>query len=92
VDTVVVYEVDRLNRSLTDFVKLVELIDAQSVPFVSVTQGFNTTHSMGRLIDVACVSPVGVGIRSAVLIRHVVSGAAFADMPYEAIRNCGRQR
>jgi len=49
VDTVVVYKVDRLTRSLTDFAKLVELFDRHSVSFVSVTQAFNTTNSMGRL-------------------------------------------
>lgn len=49
VDIVVVYKVDRLTRSLTDFAKLVELFDANSVSFVSVTQAFNTTNSMGRL-------------------------------------------
>jgi DNA invertase Pin-like site-specific DNA recombinase len=46
---VVVYKVDRLTRSLTDFAKLVELFDAHGVCFVSVTQAFNTTTSMGRL-------------------------------------------
>lgn len=49
VDAVVVYKVDRLTRSLADFVKIVETFDAKSVPFVSVTQQFNTTTSMGRL-------------------------------------------
>src|SRR6202012_3340798 len=49
VDIVVVYKVDRLTRSLTDFAKLVELFDAHKVSFVSVTQAFNTTNSMGRL-------------------------------------------
>ena len=49
IDVVVVYKVDRLTRSLTDFAKLVELFDAHGVSFVSVTQGFNTTTSMGRL-------------------------------------------
>lgn len=49
VDTVVVYKVDRLTRSLTDFAKLVELFDKHGVSFVSVTQSFNTTTSMGRL-------------------------------------------
>ena len=48
-DIVVVYKVDRLTRSLADFAKLVELFDAHSVSFVSVTQAFNTTSSMGRL-------------------------------------------
>jgi DNA invertase Pin-like site-specific DNA recombinase len=49
VDAVVVYKVDRLTRSLADFAKLVELFDAHQVSFVSVTQAFNTTTSMGRL-------------------------------------------
>ena len=49
VDVVVVYKVDRLTRALADFAKLVELFDAHSVSFVSVTQAFNTTTSMGRL-------------------------------------------
>jgi site-specific DNA recombinase len=49
IDTVVVYKVDRLTRSLTDFAKIVERLDARQVSFVSVTQQFNTTTSMGRL-------------------------------------------
>jgi len=49
VDTVVVYKVDRLTRSLTDFAKIVETFDQKGVSFVSVTQQFNTTTSMGRL-------------------------------------------
>jgi DNA invertase Pin-like site-specific DNA recombinase len=49
IDVVVVYKVDRLTRSLADFAKLVELFDAHDVSFVSVTQAFNTTTSMGRL-------------------------------------------
>jgi site-specific DNA recombinase len=49
VDTVVVYKVDRLTRSLTDFARMVELFDAKGVSFVAVTQQFNTTTSMGRL-------------------------------------------
>jgi site-specific DNA recombinase len=49
VDTVVVYKVDRLTRSLTDFAKIIEIFDAHKVSFVSVTQHFNTTSSMGRL-------------------------------------------
>src|SRR3978361_141249 len=48
-DVIVVYKVDRLTRSLADFAKLVELFDANGVSFVSVTQQFNTTSSMGRL-------------------------------------------
>src|SRR5271155_2956392 len=53
IDVIVVYKVDRLTRSLADFAKLVELFDAHQVSFVSVTQAFNTTTSMGRLTRVA---------------------------------------
>ena len=49
IDVIVVYKVDRLTRSLADFAKLVELFDTHNVSFVSVTQQFNTTTSMGRL-------------------------------------------
>src|SRR5712692_1401134 len=49
IDIMVVYKVDRLTRSLTDFAKMVEVFDAKSVSFVAVTQQFNTTTSMGRL-------------------------------------------
>jgi DNA invertase Pin-like site-specific DNA recombinase len=49
VDIVVVYKIDRLTRSLFDFAKIVETFDAHKVSFVSVTQSFNTTTSMGRL-------------------------------------------
>ena len=49
IDIVIVYKVDRLSRSLADFVKLIELFDKHDVSFVSVTQQFNTSSSMGRL-------------------------------------------
>jgi hypothetical protein len=49
VDVVVVYKIDRLTRSLTDFSKIVEVLDGAGTSFVSVTQAFNTTNSMGRL-------------------------------------------
>ena len=49
VDLIVVYKIDRLTRSLNDFAKIVELLDKQGASFVSVTQSFNTTTSMGRL-------------------------------------------
>ncbi len=49
IDCVVVYKVDRLSRSLLDFARVMETFDKYSVSFVSVTQHFNTTHSMGRL-------------------------------------------
>src|SRR6476661_3116202 len=48
IDVVVVYKVARLPRSLTDFARIVEVFDAEGVSFVSVTQAFNTTTSMGR--------------------------------------------
>lgn len=50
VDVIVVYKIDRLTRSLTDFSKMVELFEGHGVSFVSVTQQFNTTTSMGRLM------------------------------------------
>src|SRR5215471_678569 len=50
VDVALVYKVDRLTRSLADFAKMVEVFDAHGVSFVAVTQQFNTTSSMGRLI------------------------------------------
>ena len=49
IDAIVVYKIDRLTRALSDFVKMVEIFDAKEVSFVSVTQAFNTTTSMGRL-------------------------------------------
>ncbi len=49
VDAVIVYKVDRLTRSLADFVRIIEIFDRQNVAFVSITQQFNTTSSMGRL-------------------------------------------
>ena len=49
VDVVVVYKIDRLTRALADFARIVETFDAHDVSFVSVTQSFNTTSSMGRL-------------------------------------------
>ncbi|WP_300578181.1 recombinase family protein [Phenylobacterium sp.] len=49
IDVVVVYKVDRLTRSLSDFARIVEIFDERQVSFVSVTQAFNTTSSMGRL-------------------------------------------
>ena len=49
VDVIVVYKVDRLTRALSDFAKMVEILDARGASFVSITQSFNTTTSMGRL-------------------------------------------
>jgi DNA invertase Pin-like site-specific DNA recombinase len=59
VQTVVVYKVDRLIRSLADFAKIVDVLDAHNASFVSVTQQFNTTTSMGRLtLNAALLRPV----------------------------------
>ena len=49
IDQIVVYKIDRLTRSLADFAKLVDRLDAKEASFVSVTQSFNTSTSMGRL-------------------------------------------
>lgn len=49
IDIVVVYKVDRLTRALSDFARIIEVFDKRNVSFVSVTQAFNTTSSMGRL-------------------------------------------
>ena len=49
IDVIVVYKIDRLSRALMDFARLVEVFDRNNVTFVSVTQAFNTTTSMGRL-------------------------------------------
>ena len=54
VDTIVVYKIDRLTRLLADFAKIVEILDARGASFVSVTQQFNTTTSMGRLTLMFC--------------------------------------
>ena len=50
VDCIVVYKVDRLSRSLMDFARMLEVFERKSIAFVSVTQQFNTTNSMGRLM------------------------------------------
>jgi Resolvase, N terminal domain len=81
VDTIVVYKIDRLTRSLADFVKIVEILDARGASFVSVTQQFNTTTSMGRYRSAAlgCGSgPAGRQYRRAQL-RHT-------DAPAEPAR------
>ncbi len=49
IDCVVVYKVDRLSRSLLDFARMMEVFDRKGISFISITQAFNTTHSMGRL-------------------------------------------
>ena len=64
VDTIVVYKIDRLTRSLADFAKIVEILDAKGASFVSVTQQFNTTTSMGRLTLNVLLSLMLAGSRS----------------------------
>ena len=54
IDAVVVYKVDRLTRTLGDFARIVEVFDRKEVSFVSITQQFNTTTSMGRLTLTCC--------------------------------------
>ena len=85
VDVVVVYKVDRLTRSLSDFAKIVEVFDAQGVSFVSVTQQFNTTSSMGRLTGPSCLSkddepgllPTGAAKNLPLSPRGGLSAAAY---------------
>ena len=67
VDCVVVYKVDRLSRSLLDFSKLLEVFERHKVAFVSVTQQFNTTNSMGRLM-------LNVLLSFAQFEREIISG------------------
>jgi DNA invertase Pin-like site-specific DNA recombinase len=68
VDVVVVYKIDRLTRSLFDFAKIVEAFDAKDVSFVSITQQFNTSTSMGRLtlnvLFILCPIRAGIGWRA----------------------------
>ena len=83
IDVIVVYKVDRLTRSLADFAKLVELFDAHGVSFVSVTQQFNTTTSMGRLtLNVLCPLPSSSG-------RSPPSGSGTRSQP-PSERSLGR--
>src|SRR6202051_552420 len=82
IDIVVVYRVDRLTRSLADFARLVELFDAQGVSFVSVTQQFNTTSSMGRLT-------LNVLLSFAQFEREVTVNAAATRSPPQRKRACG---
>ena len=82
IDVVVVYKVDRLTRSLADFAKIVEVFDAQGVSFVSVTQAFNTTSSMGRLTLNVLLSLPSSSARSR------ASGSATRS-PHPKRRACG---
>jgi DNA invertase Pin-like site-specific DNA recombinase len=69
IDIVVVYKVDRLTRALGDFARIVELFDRHNVSFVSVTQAFNTTTSMGRLTLNVLLSPGNAGENGKLKLR-----------------------
>ena len=79
---VVVYKVDRLTRSLADFAKMVELFDAHDVSFVSVTQQFNTTSSMGRLT-------LNVLLSFAQFEREVTGERIRDKIAASSVRACG---
>ena len=82
VDIVVVYKIDRLTRSLADFAKIVEILDARGASFVSVTQQFNTTTSMGRLT-------LNVLLSFAQFEREVIGERIRDKMPPRKRRGCG---
>jgi site-specific DNA recombinase len=82
VDTVVVYKIDRLTRSLTDFAKIVEILDTRGASFVSVTQQFNTTTSMGRLT-------LNVLLSFAQFEREVIGERIRDRSPPQKVRGCG---
>src|SRR5271169_3642211 len=92
IDVVVVYKVDRLTRSLTDFAKIVEIFDGRGVSFVSITQHFNTTTSMGRLT-------LNVLLSFAQFEREVICAQITAKCPRHPLKAfestelfCGAQR
>ena len=82
VDVVVVYKVDRLTRALSDFAKLVEVFDRRGVSFVSITQQFNTTTSMGRLT-------LNVLLSFAQFEREVIGEGCATRLPPPRRRACG---
>lgn len=82
VDIIVVYKVDRLTRSLADFARMVELFDQKGVSFVSVTQQFNTTTSMGRLT-------LNVLLSFAQFEREVTSERIRDKVKASKARGCG---
>ncbi|WP_456237087.1 recombinase family protein [Belnapia mucosa] len=82
VDVIVVYKIDRLSRSLMDFAKLVETMEAHGVTFVSVTQSFNTTTSMGRLT-------LNILLSFAQFEREVLASASGTSSRRPAPAACG---
>jgi hypothetical protein len=93
VDAVVVYKVDRLTRSLTDFARIVDAFDKAGVSFVSVTQAFNTTSSMGRSMSSSpspsssARSPVSASATRSPLPRRRVCGWAATRRSAMTSRN-----
>src|SRR5947209_2948030 len=90
VDTVVVYKIDRLTRSLADFAKIVEILDARGASFVSVTQQFNTTTSMGRLTLNILLS--FAQFEREVIGERIRDKRASGDQPRAAMACRSRQR
>jgi hypothetical protein len=87
VDTIVVYKIDRLTRSLADFAKIVEILDTRGASFVSVTQQFNTTTSMGRLtLNVVGTTGIDPPV-SAAMANRESRRALDCEEPPEAIRD-----
>ena len=82
IDVVVVYKVDRLTRALSDFAKLVDVFDRRGVSFVSITQQFNTTTSMGRLT-------LNVLLSFAQFERKSPANASATRSPSPRKRACG---
>src|SRR3954454_7733864 len=81
IDCVVVYKVDRLSRSLLDFARLIELFDRRGVSFVSVTQDFNTTTSLGRLTLNILLSFAHYAERG-IMQSHRAEVAVWVAFPY----------
>ena len=79
IDVIVVYKVDRLTRTLSDFARLVEIFDRKAVSFVSVTQQFNTTTSMGRLTSCS-PSPSSSARSRANVIRDKIAASKRKGM------------
>ena len=85
IEVVVVYKVDRLTRSLADFAKMVEAFDAHGVSFVSITQQFNTTTSMGRLAGTATFT-FASNVSFAIGDELSIISPAMADLTLAGVR------
>jgi len=83
IDCVLVYKVDRLSRSLLDFARLMEFFEQHKVSFVSITQDFNTTTSLGRLT-------LNVLLSFAHNVEHAIMRSHPSEMPeWRALEPCG---